>query len=382
MTQTTKTALHHDGRSAVEYATPYEPISSLHSVKFPYPIEAIPKRARLEYEYWTFGQSQAAIRVTSSQDAEVAFLVHFEGGPACHRFSPPRSLVARAVLPTTIQILHHGGAYWWPMQDVDGRATTQYDIVDPAEFFDCLAAGSNDIFSLLPENVRLADVGPTPEFRTIAFDGHDVTLARVQRSLAENFLICDARLYVRGGQPVYVGARTDRYSRGTRVASAGPGRSVVRPDLLWAPGDQYDPLVEEAILEGYVWTADDRGTALTAAPGSAPVTHIEHVNRTAPIVRREHYIVDAVFRAALEMARERPWHHNLGGTLSLGIAESCDAETTRRRQKSLDAFYLLAVNERWLIPAAFRKRLERLSAEFPNPSIDLTSEEEASLWTI
>lgn len=313
-------------------------------VSFPYRLTCIPKGCRNERDLLVWGWTTAAMRTISAEEAEPAFRLRFPSDRML-RYVWPKKMADHPdrLKAATICLIRFDDAVWWPWLSSSGFRRTRYDIGSPARLFEDLAEGRLDLLGMSPIQTSRTEILTRPDVRSIVKDDRDEATAMVQRKVFENFLICGDRVYVRGGDPVYVrNARGHKRFWEIEIASVGTDRAV-DPRLTGIddpPFGHMDWGVQRAFREGALWRADMRDLAKSAAhPMQGRIPTIEVFGAEQPADHTLAAVIDAIFREALDLARTYGSLDGLEELLEPGIEETGDADTTWRRRMALRDFF-------------------------------------------
>jgi len=354
-------------------------------VSFPYRLTCIPKGCRNLQDLLVWGWTTAAIRTVSAHEAGAAFRLRFPSDRML-RYVWPKKMANHPdrLKAATVDLLRYGDAIWWPWLHRSGFSRTRYDIGSPTRLFDELAEGEADLLGMSPTPTWRANIAARPEVRSIVEDDCDVATAMVQRKVFENFLICGDRVYVRGGDPVYVrNARGHRRFWEIEVASVGADRSVdPRPTGIDDPPfGHMDWGVQRAFRDGALWRADMRDLAKSAThPMQERIPTIEVIGAEPPADHTLAAVIDAIFREALDLTRTYGSLDDLEELLEPGIEVTGDADTTRRRRTALRDFFG-AATEAGARLAEVRKQFLRFERAVPDTE-RLAPEDEQALGSL
>jgi hypothetical protein len=166
------------------------------SVGFPFQREFIPRKCRLARTEWFRAKGSALVRVIELREADPAFIVNF----------PRRTWYSttglRTLSESSLNLLHYDGAIWWPLFIWEGDRSPHHEI--PTDGFFSILDEQYDLFGFIPDvGVISYDRRAFEYAREICRDDEERNLAVVVRKVRENFLICDDRVFIRGGAPVY-----------------------------------------------------------------------------------------------------------------------------------------------------------------------------------
>jgi hypothetical protein len=197
----------------------------------------------------------ATVRQITREDAALAFrIVSPSKGTRYAMLSPEER---------TVDILSFDGKIWWPHCEASFRDHGNcVGAVQPKKLADEWREDireQSDLLKVVPEREMIAD---TEAFsRTETPDERGETIARVQRILFENFIVCDGCVYAAGGIPVHALWPYPRRSQ-VEVVSAGIDRSVPGFAPLYGhPGLVARPETQHAFSEGRFWLPGRPNTA-------------------------------------------------------------------------------------------------------------------------
>jgi hypothetical protein len=211
-----------------------------------------------------------------------------------------------------------------------------------------------------------------PDFRELSDDQLGETEARVHRKLAENFLLCDDTIYVKGGVPLLVAVSGASRRRAIQIVAAGPDRAADtrRLGVAGSPNHHHPIAVRDAVIAGLVWNAGNRQAGMTKPPLQKTLPRIDRLV-DEPAVPRERLMVDAIFREVAAILRGRQLTR-LADRIEVGLEETGETDTTSRRRSALQAYFEAAAPG-WLTPRRLIQSYRFLLHEYPD---HLTDEEE------
>jgi hypothetical protein len=257
-----------------------------------YPQMCVPKGCQVAREEYPLVSGNALVIEIQPDEAQVAFLLHYPVAAALGASRSRRS---------TLELLLHNGEIFWPhggslyapiLDDYEGQRTFRYE--DAAEW--CVGIGRNrDLLKVVPKGKKISRT--EIESRVAFPNGASEAIARVQRALSRNYIVCRGRLYVRGGFPIYV-----QWKKGSRrtmvVTSSGCDRSVDgREDLYMQPASFECYESQQALYEGRFWIPDEEEEArsrLTKSQTACPSIEV-CIPELVEDSRRD-VQVDALFR--------------------------------------------------------------------------------------
>jgi hypothetical protein len=166
---------------------------------------------------------------------------------------------------------------------------------------------NRDLLKLVPSGVRTVET--KTESRVPFPDGAGETVARVQRSLSRNYLICGGFVYVRGGVPIYAQWK-DGNRRTVLVTSSGCGRNVTGKHDYYSPPAYFESYKsQQACYEGRFWlpgAEDEVRRRLTKSQFGCP-----HIEVCIPDLLDENLQleiqVDALFRETARLLVRNKW---------------------------------------------------------------------------
>lgn len=277
-------------------------------VTYPYRLTCVPKASRNERTLLVNGETTAAIPVVAPGEVVPAYRLHYPAD-APVRFVWPRKKIGKAWFQKSadIELVRHAGKLWWPWRNI--HSASRYEVGTIDRLVETLAEGGDDVLAMLPAGMN-GEVVDRPAVRQVTLDEVDIAAARVQRKTFENFLIAGDRLYVRGGEPVYVKNHRGRSKTWEiQIASVGADRTI-DPRHLGTddpPGDQTDFRVQESFADGSFWIADMHNAAKAAAHRmQADIPLIEVVGERGQVDRAA-VMIDAIFRRTVDMVRLDRW---------------------------------------------------------------------------
>jgi hypothetical protein len=312
------------------------------AVAFPYLLTCVPKGCRKIRELLVWGWTTAAIRTIPVAEAQSAFRLRFPADRML-RYAWPRKMAddPRTLAAATVDLIRYDDALWWPWKFSFG--ISRYDIGSPAALCKELVEGALDPLGVSPIHVGKATIVSRPDVRSVLNDCRDEATARVHRKVFENFLICGDRVYIRGGDPVYVKNRHERERTWEiQIASVGADRSVDPrlSNIADPPGAYVDRSVQRAFREGLLWRADMHDLASSAAHAmQGRIPTIEVIGSEAPADHTLSVVLDAIFREALEAMRTDRPSERCEAFLAPGVPHTTDEDTTWRRRRALRDFF-------------------------------------------
>jgi hypothetical protein len=307
------------------------------SVNFHFRRDFIPKGCRNPRTEWFRAFDVALIKVIELCETTTAFKVTFPERPLSpHHLSRQRP-------EASLELLSYAGKIYWPLW-VWGEDHSPYGEIS-LDGLDRLLGEKHDLFGFLPrDEVFPRDSGLFASAREVRRDDEAANLTMVNERIHENFLICDGRAYILGGQPMFV--RGDVYRIGRRVlcvTHSGADRSV-RPAIETS----FTYLPEEwrsELRRGGSWSATDRDAALAA--GGKTEEYTPDIQTLLPeLVADRHFetTLDAIYADVLE-AIERPTRLRSGLSdryreiLAPGLEMTSDADLSRRRFAALKQLF-------------------------------------------
>ncbi|WP_398467384.1 hypothetical protein [Tardiphaga sp.] len=350
-------------------------------VTYPYRLTCVPKGSRNERTLLVKGETTAAISVVEKADVIPAYRLHYPAD-APVRFTWPRAKIGKAWFQerADIELVRHADKLWWPWRDI--HSASRYAVSTIDRLVETLAEGGEDILALLPAGMN-AEIVQRPAVRSVSFDEIDIAAARVQRKIFENFLIVEERLYVRGGEPVYLKNHRGRARTWEiQIASVGADRAIDPRQLgIDPPGDQDEFRVQESFADGSFWMPHMHDAAKAAAHRmQADVPTIEIIGESVQLDRAA-ITIDAIFRRTQEMVKLDRWLQHLA-TSMLGCGEGSESNAALTFARASVVRDILAKNIHW----HFRYRnLARQFAHFEHSHpevIALSTEDDDALTSL
>lgn len=306
-------------------------------VRYPYSVVGVPKRCRIAREVFSEDVDSAGIEVARSGDTEVAFRVRY---PADNRLryvypgDPVSEEETRA--SSLIEIIRYDGRLWWPIRCAGEGAYIELSL---QQVLDQLEGLTVDILNMLPLKLPKFEKHPL-RMRSILEDRSGHALAVVQRSVAENLLICGDRIFARGGAPIYTKISHGR-ARTWEIAVVDPGFSrLINPDRIGERRSRFDQhwdwCVQDALRRRQFWRADMfEHVSRLAHPMQPEIPTIEVVDDQVS-EDTDRIVIDAIFRRAVALndrfylKSDEIFSDAFGGT---------EEETTRFRRAGLHKYF-------------------------------------------
>lgn len=304
------------------------------TIGFMFRREFVPRGCRLPRTEWFRGQDSALIRTIPASQATPAFRVRF---PAKFFCGAARD---RLLPEIVLDLMRYDGSTWWPLFVWEADRAPFREISVGGLFR--ILAEEYDLFGFTPRTGDIVnDTGAIALARRLCHDDEETNLALARDRVRDNFLICDGRAYIRGGQPLYVNgwlnSQRRRYFSITnwgadRAIAPVVGLSFIHRSREWLPTFQ----------SGDFWLATDRTSALAASGlNDEAAPRIEVLSLECVRDLRFELTLDAIFAGALE-ALERParsWKPGRWGLvrelLTTDLAPGKDADLNRRRFAAL-----------------------------------------------
>jgi hypothetical protein len=265
-----------------------------------YPRKVLPKGCRSPRLEYPLVKDYAAVTEIQPDEAAVAFRLHYAvaqpfGASRSHR--------------STLELLFHNNDIWWPnggtlyapTLDIYRGQRLSYR-ADANEWR--TGIGRNpDMLKAVPKGKTVART--ETESRVEFPDGAGETVARVQRSLTRNYLICGGFVYVRGGPPIYA-----QWKGGNRrtllVTSSGCDRNVTDKHDFYSPPAYFETFnCQQACFEGRFWlpgSEDEVTRRLTKSQFAYPSIEVCIPDLIYEELRLE-IQVDALFRETARLLR-------------------------------------------------------------------------------
>jgi hypothetical protein len=225
--------------------------------------------------------------------ARTAFRIHYPVAAALGASRSRRS---------TLELLFHNNAIWWPyggslyattLDDYEGQRTFRHAKANEW----CVGIGRDrDLLRMVPRGTTIART--ETESRVSFPDGAGETVARVQRTLEHNYLVCRNLVYARGGVPIHA-----QWKEGNRrtivVTSSGCDRAVTGRHDLYSPPASFERWKnQQALYEGRFWmpgAQDEARRRLTKSQSGCPGVEVCIPDAVSGDSRRD-IQVDALFR--------------------------------------------------------------------------------------
>lgn len=251
----------------------------------------VPKGCQLKKVEYPILTDHAYVQHIKRDEAQIAFRIHYAANTKTRRQGP-----------STLLVLWHEGHLWWPHgSDVDlyrpSSVGQRSEFQTTAEQWKDELGKQRDLLKVVPSGNPIVDAESFSRFPS-SNDSGEIE-ARLRKALAKNYLVCDDRVFRRGGPPVYVWWREPDRSKMLAVVSSGSDRDVAEVrDLYTPPAFHENDKTQLAFRMGKVWSpADEQSmTRHMKLSGSyAPRIEIVMPELLSPSLALD-VQVDAIFR--------------------------------------------------------------------------------------
>jgi hypothetical protein len=277
----------------------------------------IPKGCRLIRVEFPQTGGGAIVRQISRDDAPVAFRIVYPSDG--QRFS--------RIPASAVEILSFAGRLWWPHGETRfGDRRTCTAIVHPSnsadEWRDQIST-RRDLLRILPRGVEAVET-ETLSRVDIPDDSGEVT-AQVQRTLFEDYIVCDGSIYAAGGVPVHALWRHASSCHVTVVGSGVDRRVSNFSPLRAYPGFFERPETQRTFAEGEFWL-----------PGKLIAANLIRSRRSFPEIQifapefvprdlSDRIQIDGLFRRTMLSLDWLLFHTAVPGCEGMLYSETCDA---------------------------------------------------------
>jgi hypothetical protein len=362
------------------------------TVGFPFERSFIPKQHRNPQTEWFRANKVGIVRKIDPDEARRAFRVRYPTKK--RRMWTGKMLTIKAC---TLDLLHYDGAIWWPLHIWEEGFTPRQEL--RFDHFLRLLEEQPDLYGFMPRaSLVTYDTGGFEFARKQCRDDEECNYAAVITKLRDNFLVCDNRVYIRGGAPVYTGSwLRDERRWVLGVVSAGADRAVdpaVHVSFTYRFWEQ-----RPAIRFGNLWLATDRSAAVKACgvrDKDAPSIEVLAPELVTDV--RIQLSLDAIYVSALRMF-ERPTPRFFKPKVARSIWErlatdgelTTDADVSAQRFEALSLLYALPVEHEPLkaLKRDFRELTDHYGLDLPlfglavfGPKQELAPEDEAALASL